>query len=138
MRLVGFGFNKISAEKKSDNFKDLKINTGIDISSIKEVKSEYFKSKEELIGVTFEYTISYEPDYGKLNFTGNVLLGLENKQFKEVLRRWKDKELPDDFRLILFNIILKKSSIKAMELEEDLNMPLHVPLPSLTLNKKKE
>ena len=49
MRLISFNFTKIDVERFSDNLKDLKINTGIDISDIKEVKSDFFKSKEDLI-----------------------------------------------------------------------------------------
>jgi hypothetical protein len=44
MRLVGFNFTKMNLEKKSDNLKDLKISTGIDISNIQEAKSNAFKS----------------------------------------------------------------------------------------------
>jgi len=34
----------------------------------------------------------------------------------------------------LFNIILRKCHVKALELEEDLNLPLHVQMPSLQRN----
>jgi hypothetical protein len=136
MRLVGFSFNKINAEKTSENSKNLKINTGIDISDIREVKSDFFKTKEDLVGITFEYTITYEPGFAKLNFIGNVLMGLESSKSKEVFKKWKDKEIPEDFRLVLFNIILKKSSLRALQLEEELNLPTHFPLPSIKLDKE--
>jgi hypothetical protein len=136
MRLIGFNFTKINAEKTSDNYKNLKINTGIDISEIREVKSDLFKTKEELVGITFEYTITYEPGFAKLNFIGNVLLGLDSQKAKEVFKKWKDKEIPEDFRLALFNIILKKSSLRALQLEEELNLPTHFPLPSIKVSKE--
>jgi hypothetical protein len=135
MRLVGFSFTKINAEKTSENYKNIKINTGIDISDIREVKSDLFKTKEELVGITFEHTITYDPGFAKLNFMGNVLMGLDSEKAKEVFKKWKDKEIPEDFRMVLFNIILKKSSLKALELEEDLNLPTHFPLPSVTQEK---
>ena len=131
MRLVGFNFTKINAEKSSEVHKDLKINTGIDVSEIREIKSDFFKTKEDLVGITFEYTITYDPGYAKLNFTGNVLIGLDSSKAKEVFKKWKDKKIPDDFKLALFNIILKKSSVRALQLEEELNLPTHFPLPSL-------
>lgn len=137
MKLIGFNFKKIDLEKKSDNLKDLKISTGIDISDLREVKSDLFNSSEEMISVKFEYTINYEKDVAVLKFQGNLLVSVEPQQAKEVLRQWKDKKIPEDFRLSVFNIILRKSSLKALQFEEELNLPPHIPLPSFKPAKKK-
>ncbi len=137
MRLISFNFTKIDVERFSDNLKDLKINTGIDISDIKEVKSDFFKSKEDLIAVSFIYTINYEKNVAKLFFKGNLVVSLEQKDAKEVLKQWKDKKIPDNFKLVIFNAILKKSSLKAIQFEEEFNLPLHIPLPSIKPQEKK-
>jgi hypothetical protein len=138
MRLIGFNFKKINAEKLSENAQNLKINTGIDISEIREVKSTFFKTKEEMIAVSFDYNISYEPGFAKLNFAGNVLLGVDPKKSKEILKMWKEEKVPEDFRLAVFNIILKKSSLRALQLGEEMNLPPHFPLPSIKFNKDSE
>ena len=138
MRLIGFNFTKINAEKTSENASGLKINTGIDISGIREVKSTFFKTKEEMIAVTFEYNISYEPDFAKLSFSGNVLFGVESKQAKEVHKMWKEEKVPEDFRLAVFNVILKKSSLRALQLGEEMNLPPHFPLPSIKMDNLQE
>ena len=52
-------------------------------------------------------------------------------EIKEVLEDWKKKKLSDSFQEILFNIILRKANIKALELEEELNLPFHINLPSI-------
>ncbi len=135
MRLIGFSFSKLNAEKFSENPNNIKINTGIDISDIKEVKSTFFKTKEEMISVSFEYTISYEPNFAKLSFSGKVLLGVEPKKAKEVFKMWKEEKVPEDFRLVVFNIILKKSSLRALQLGEEMNLPPHFPLPSIKFEK---
>jgi len=57
---------------------------------------------------------------------------------KEVLKGWKDKETTDDFRIFLFNIILRKSNIKALQLEDELALPPHIPLPSLNKENMRE
>ncbi len=136
MRLIGFNFTKINAEKLSENATGLKINTGIDISDINEVKSTFFKTKEEMIAVSFEYNISYEPGFAKLGFSGKVLLGVDSKKAKEVLKMWKEEKVPEDFRLVVFNIILKKSSLRALQLGEEMNLPPHFPLPSIKFTKE--
>jgi len=38
--------------------------------------------------------------------------------------------------VFLFNIILKKSTLKALQIEEELNIPLHMQLPSLKKQEK--
>ncbi len=129
---------KINAEKFTDNPTNIKINTGIDISDIKEVKSTFFKTKEELVAVKFQYTISYEPEFAELEFKGNVLLGIDSKKAKEIFKLWKEEKIPEDFRIAVFNIILKKSSLRALQLGEEMNLPPHFPLPSIKLKKQED
>jgi hypothetical protein len=137
MKLIGFNFTKIDVEKLSDNLKDLKINTGIDISDIKTVKSDFLNLKDELIAVNFTYNISYEEKIAKLDFKGNMLISVDSKLSKEVLKQWQEKKMPEEFKLTVFNIILKKASLKAIQFEEEFNLPLHLPLPSIKPQEKK-
>ena len=48
------------------------------------------------------------------------------------------KNLPEEFRLSVFNLILKKSSLKALQLEEELNIPLHIAMPFLKAQDKSQ
>ncbi|MCX6750849.1 MAG: hypothetical protein NTZ83_05305 [Candidatus Pacearchaeota archaeon] len=138
MKLIGFNLTKMNLEKKSDNLKDLKVTTGIDISDLKEVKSDFFSSSEGLIAVKFEYTINYEKNIALLKFYGSLIVSVESKQAKEALNQWKDKKLPEGFRLAVFNLILRKASLKALQFEEELNLPPHIPLPSFRPQEKKK
>jgi len=136
MKIVGFNFSKISAEKLSDKPEKLEIKTNIDIKEIAPIKSNIFKSKEELLGIKFAYTILYEKDYAKIDFEGSVILSVDSKQSKSITKDWKNKDLKDDFKYPLFNVILTKSNVKALQLEEEFNLPLHLPLPTLGPGKK--
>jgi len=138
MKILGFNLTKINVEKFKDKVENLKINTQIDVAEISEVKSDFFKTKEEILAVKFTYGLNYEPEFAKLEFSGNIVLSLDSKTAKNVLKQWKDKKMPEDFRLPLFNIILRKSSLKALQLEEDMNLPIHMQLPSLRAQDKKE
>lgn len=137
MKIISFNFTRIHVEKLSDNLKDLKINTGIDISGINAIKSDFLNLKDDLLAVSFIYTINYEKDIANLDFKGNLVLSVEPPISKEVLKEWKEKKIPEEFRLSLFNIILKKSSLKAIQFEEEFNLPLHIPLPSLKAPEEK-
>jgi len=138
MKILGFNLTKINVEKFKDKVENLKINTQIDVAEISEVKSDFFKTKEEILAVKFTYGLNYEPEFAKLEFSGNIVLSLDSKTARNVLKQWKDKKMPEEFRLTLFNIILRKSSLKALQLEEDMNLPIHMQLPSLRAQDKKE
>ena len=131
MKILAFNLKKVNAEKFSAKVENLKINTHIDVSSIEEVKSDVFKFKEEALSISFSFKIEYEPEYASIEIGGVILLSVDSKISREVLKQWKDKLIPDNFKMPLFNLILQKSSIRAIQLEEELNLPLHFQLPSL-------
>lgn len=141
MKFIGFSFDKISAERLSNQRENLKINTNIDISDIKKVDSNFLETKEKLLKVEFTYVVDYSPNFAKLEFKGNLIISLKENNAKEVLEKWKDKETNEDFKIKLFNLVLRKSNLKALQLEEEMNLPLHISLPSIikkeeTKNKK--
>ncbi|VVB81996.1 Uncharacterised protein [uncultured archaeon] len=141
MRLVGFNFTKLSIERLKDSVDSIKFNTKIDISSIESLKSDFIKVKDEALKIDFVYSVLYEPGFAKLELAGTIILSVEPKIAREVLKGWKDKQMTEDFRIFMFNIILRKSSIKALEMEEELGLPTHIPIPSLTkenIQEKKE
>lgn len=136
MRIIGISFSKISIEKFNENFKDVRVNTKIDISDIKEIKSDFLRTKEGLLGVMFTYNVNYEPDLAKIEVKGNIIVSVEPKMAKDTLKQWKNKKMSEDFRIPLFNVILKKSSLKTLQLEDEMNLPLHLPLPSFKREEK--
>ena len=138
MRPIGFNFEKINIEKLSDKAENIKINTKIDISDIKEIKSTLFKTKEGIVKVKFIYDINYDPGFAKVEFEGNVLFSLESKEAKDLVNQWKKKKISEDFRTDLFNFILRKSNLKALQLEDEMNLPLHIPMPSLKKQENNE
>jgi hypothetical protein len=131
MKIVGFSFSKIHVEKALGDFKDIKINNSIDISSIEKVNNEILNKKEDLITVAFKFSIKYEENVAKIEFEGTTLLAMEPKEAKRLLDEWKNKKLSDDFKVPIFNVILRKSNIRALTLEDEMNLPPHVNLPSL-------
>ena len=138
MRIAGFNFKKISVEKTGEKAEDLKINTKVEVPKIEFLQQEFVKTKDDLIQIDFEYIVSYEPNFAKIELIGSVIVALDPESAKEAVEHWKDKEMSEDLRLNLFNIILRKSNIKALELEEEMNLPLHIPFPPLKVNTKQE
>jgi hypothetical protein len=131
MRIIGFNFQKINIEKFNDVPENVKFNLKLDITSIEPIKSDILKIKEDILRVDFLYDILYEPNVAKIEFRGNILLAIEPRVARDILREWKDKQSPEDFKLFVFNIILRKSDIKALQLEDEMNLIPHIQLRSL-------
>jgi hypothetical protein len=136
MRLLGFNFKKISIERLSESLKGLKIDSKINVETIESVKSDFLKGEEEIVKVNFNYIVEYTPNIAKIDLKGQILLALAKDKAQELIDGWKKKKIKEEYRLTIFNIILRKSNVKALELEEDMNLPLHIPFP--TLKKQKE
>lgn len=131
MKIIGFNFDKIYIEKMSNNLKGLKINTNIDIKNVTSLKQELFYTKEEVIEIKFGYEVDYSPDIAKISLSGNVVLLIDLKAAKKFTKEWKSKKLPEEYKLIIFNVIMKKSNLKSIQLEDEMNLPLHISLPSV-------
>ena len=131
MKLLGFNFTKIGIEKYKDSFKDLRLENNLDIIHISEVKQDVLRSDDEFLAVKFKYIIDYKPEIAKVEMEGTMVVSVESKTAKDVLKKWKTKETSEEFRIPLFNIIFRKAGIKALELEDDMNLPLHMQMPAI-------
>jgi len=133
MQVVGFNFSKISIEKKKDATGKVSINSNIDIENIEKAKIDVFKGQSNL-KIDFKFTIKYEPEIADLEFKGSIIILVSSKEEKDLLKKTKKKTLDDKYRIPLFNLILTKSSIKALQLEEDIQLPTHIPFPRINPN----
>lgn len=121
IRLLGFNFIKINAEKKTDFSGKLDIKSNIDIKNIEKFKP----GKQDALKVEFVLTVDYG-DLGKIELEGNLFITADSRLLKETLSSWKDKKQPTDLQLAIANIILQKTSIKAFQIEEELGLPIHI------------
>jgi hypothetical protein len=139
IRVIGFNFTKISIEKINEiNLEKLEISNNINISEIKKTDSNLLNTKDEIIAIKFTYSINYDPDFAKIDFSGNILFEVDSKYSEEILKEWEDKKIKEDFKLNLFNMIMRKSNIRAINLEDELNLPIHIKLPSLQKQEETE
>lgn len=130
MQVIGFNFEKISAERKKTPEGKVEIKSNINIKSITPDKIELIKDKD-VLKFSFDFAIEYSPEIAKINFDGSVLVIAEKAKAKDILKKWKTKKISDEIRLPLYNMILTKSNLKALQLEEELGLPTHVPMPRL-------
>ena len=136
MKILGFNYTKINVEKNKELSKDLKISNKIDVLGISEVKQDVLKSKDEVLAVKFSYSIEYSPGIASVNLEGTIMLSTDSEMAKDVMKKWKNRETPEEFRIPLFNIIFRKAGLKALELEDEMNLPLHMSMPTLRRDDK--
>ena len=132
MKVLDFEFKKINAEKINNFNQEPKIESNIDLIEIKKIETDN-KNKEEILEILFSYILNFSPNLAKIEFKGKIIVKDDEKIIKEILSQWKNKKLPEQAKVIIFNIILTKSNIKALELEDELKIPYHISLPKLKI-----
>ena len=130
MQIIGFNFEKIQAERKNPSKEKIQVKSNINIASIEQEKLEMVKSQETL-KFNFDFSVEYT-EMANISLKGFVLMLLEKEKAKDVLTKWKKKKISDEVRILLFNFILTKCNIRALQLEEELGLPSHVPLPRIS------
>lgn len=137
MPFIGFNFDKIEASKEVDEIKgNINVKHSLNIIDIKQQELTLDK-KQEVLKFIFKFTLNYEPKIGSINLIGSMLYTEDQKKMKDILQDWKkDKKIPQDIMQGLFNTILTKANIKALNLAQDVNLPPHLPLPKLEAKSK--
>ncbi len=144
MRIIGFNFTKIAAERSPDFVAGSEINTNIEFTEIEKEETDLAKDNNEAIRVSFQFNVFYKnkdkeksKKNGEISLTGFVILLASKDESKELLKDWKKKELSPTFKVPIFNFLLKKCSTHALQLEEELNLPLHIPMPHIKPSSSK-
>ena len=129
LKLVGSKLTKVSAERNQNFSGKLELKTNIKINSIEKIK----EAKD-----TAKLSYLFEVDYvelGKILVEGDIFLSGDMKSIKDLLKLQKEKKIDTPEHIAITNLIIQKASIKAFELEEELGLPIHIKLPTLSLKK---
>ena len=136
MPIIGFGFDKIIAEKKEPLKKQDKLKTNVNIVSINEEKLKIGKDEKQAIKVLFEFKTEYG-SAGEVIFHGHIIYFESPERINEIISLWtKEQKFNSSFGELVYNFILAKSNIRALSLEQDVGLPYHLALPRVKINKK--
>lgn len=140
MQILGFGLTKISGEKRPIKEAGLIANTNLEILDVTKEEVDMIKDSD-VIKVSFKFGVSYskkdapksvQPN-AELSFEGGIILSLAKGESKEIVKSWKKSGLPNDIRVAVMNIIFRRCSSKALQLEDELDLPPHIPVPRVSL-----
>jgi len=137
MQIIGFNFNKISGIKEEELPQGISTNMNVEFLDILKADQSFINNKETL-SVKFRYNLDYNKEekkkpktHANITLGGTVILGAEKEESKELIQEWKKKKVADQFKIFIFNFILRKCSIKAILLQDELNLPSHIPIPQI-------
>jgi len=136
MRIIGFNLTKILAERQEEDGQGIRVDQNIDIKDIKEEKIPITNNKA--LKIKFTLTVTYSKDFGKIEFEGSIMTLPDEGEFKSIMDSWKDKKIPENMKFGIFNFIMNKCNVKALHLEDEMGMPLHIPMPRLSKEIKKK
>lgn len=151
MQVLGFNFTKISAERFPHFKGKPKINTSVDFANVEKEKIDLIKD-QETYKMDFKLVIIYsdqdekgdskdkkhQSKLGEVIFQGNTLIGITKDDPKEMTKAFKKNEIPLPIKEFFLNLILSKCAAKALDLEDQIHLPLHIPLPRVKLEEKKD
>jgi len=129
MPIVGFQFDKVSANKSGTVKGKIDIAHNINIKDVKQEELTLDK-KQNVLRFTFEFKVDYKPNLGDISLEGHLLYLDTPEKIKELGDAWKkNKKLPDDITTNVINMVLTKSNVKALILSQDVNLPPQIQLP---------
>lgn len=131
LKLAGSRITKIDAERNQDFSGKLEMTTNIKITSIEKIKEP-----KDTLKISYLFEVDYK-ELGKITIGGILFLSSDSKTAKEIIKTHKDKKYETPEIMAITNLIIQKASIKAFELEEELSLPIHIKLPSLSIKKDK-
>ena len=130
MKIIGFAIKKISIERKNPIKDKYELKSNINIDGIE--KEEVSFAQKDSLRFDFTFSVEYNPDIAKVEIKGSVIAMDEKDESKEILKEWKKKKFESPIKVAMFNFILDKCNIKAIQLEDELGLPLHIPFPKLS------
>lgn len=137
MPIVGFNFNKVFVEKKEnlEESKNIQVKNDVLITNVQEEKLPTGKTKADGLKFDFKFSLKYEPGIGEIELVGFIYYLDDSETIKDIFKSWKkDKKIPKEVTSNLVNTVLVKGTIKALTLAQEVNLPPHLPLP--TVNPK--
>lgn len=134
MTIVGFSLSKIALERKEEAVTKLEIKTSINIKEVTKDKIKLIQGKD-VMKFNFEYHLEYSPKLATILFEGFLLYLVDPSKSEDIVKEFKKSgKLDKEMQVRIYNAIFQKCNIKALQLEEDINLPAHIRLPHLSLN----
>ncbi|MBI4018397.1 MAG: hypothetical protein HY368_02210 [Candidatus Aenigmarchaeota archaeon] len=138
MPIIGLNLTSINAEvnEKAARGGNININSTPRIIDI-DRKDLNVAGIKDILAVEFSFETKYDPDVGKITFTGEVLYQAE--ETKNVLNKWKkEKKLDDELTVEILNAVFRKCLAEGVSIANELRLPPPVSFPVVKTKEEGE
>lgn len=131
MAILNFGFTKINVEKSGKTAKQVNIKSNMNITDVK-ASDMIGGTKQKAFAIKFSYDTIYEPGVGSIKLNGELLYLADEALAADISNAWaKNKSLPKDIALKVFNKILHNCNVESLILSREINLPAPIQLPKV-------
>ncbi len=127
--IINFKLDKIIATKQKLPKGNIEASNNVKVIDV-EKESVASLSDQKAVTFKFMYGVTYKPNIASIELDGNVVYMSDDATVKGILDNWKkNKKIEQGIAAQVFNAILSRCNIKALKLEEELELPFHIPVP---------
>lgn len=136
MKYAGLRFQKIEAEKFSETFSgNINVNSNFNLGKIKKEEELTKDSEKPIFSFEFTYSVKYE-DFAQISFKGLVYIEMEDKKIIKELEKENTKMTDNDLRKFILDVVLARTHVESLHLEEKLNLPFHIQSPRVKFGEE--
>lgn len=136
MTIVGFNFNKISAER-TGNSDNVRVESNVGIVNV--VESKIPDPKKAILKFEFVFSSKFEPGIGNIELKGELIEMFDKELANRILEGWnKNNVLHKDVAPRVLNAILARSNVEAIIMSKELGLPSPIQLPKVEIKQKSE
>jgi len=135
MTIIATNFLSIEAKREAKLGK-VTIKNNLSIADVVKMNMNFGNVKQEGLRFVYKYESTYAPKVGSIKIEGDVLYVEAPEKCKELLEQWKTKKLDQKVMAEIMTTALRKCSIKALNLSQDLNLPSPIKIPRAVAQKE--
>tara|TARA_Y100000310_G_C20340722_1_gene649657 strand:- start:56 stop:511 length:456 start_codon:yes stop_codon:yes gene_type:complete len=134
MAVISFTFDKYNVERKKPLEIPINVENGMNIVDVREEDIPLSNgNKEKVLRFHYEYKVDYKPNQAIIEIAGHLIYLPPKGDAKQILETWnKEKKLDKEVMQQVMNNILLRCQVKALALGQDINLPPHIRLPTVT------
>ena len=91
------------------------------------------------LNISFVFSSNYEPNVGVIRIEGEMVMSEEKELVDKVVASWKEtqyKNIPTEIAEKIHNNILSNCVVEASIMAREINLPIPIPAPSITMGSK--
>jgi len=114
---------------------NINVNSHFNLGKVKKEEDFTKDSEKPIFSFEFVYDIEYEK-VAKISFKGTIYIEIEEKSIIKELEEDNPKITDNTLRKFILDIVLARTHVESLHLEEKLNLPFHIQSPRVSIGEK--